>query len=447
MKAFIPVLLVLLPQIPAAQNLTVNVQVTNISCIGKTDGKVKLSIVSGALPVAYQWTNLNNGFNGTGQIFSVNPQATLSNLTAGDYQFTLTDATGKDTVLQTKVAEPAQLQGQIQFVTNFGGYVLRCPDSKDGRALAFVTGGTVAADYKFSWSNGEADILADSLPAGPISVTVTDDRGCMLKLTDTISGPSPIETQIAAVGETCFGESSGQIELQSITGGVPPYSIRFDGNLQASGQTQWLNLPNGQYFIIVEDVNGCSKTDGVVLPSGLEFTFDAGPDTALFSGDTLLLALLTDKPIDTLFWSPAQYVLPAGATEARLFPYFDTEFYITAVDTNGCVAADRIVVTVHRNRQVFVPNVFAPAGKMPENQSFTVFGGGGIHEVALLQVYDRFGKQWFENRRFPVNDPNAGWRGNAGAREADPGVYFWYAVVRYTDGREETLRGDVTLIR
>lgn len=112
------------------------------------------------------------------------------------------------------------------------------------------------------------------------------------------------------------------------------------------------------------------------------------------------------------------------------------------------MATDELHVEVKRERDVYVPNVFAPEmADLTENQVFSVYGGKGIKTVSSLRVYDRFGRLWFENRNFAVNDPAAGWGGAHEAAEAPAGVYLWRAVLLYNDGRELLLQGDVTLVR
>jgi hypothetical protein len=189
------------------------------------------------------------------------------------------------------------------------------------------------------------------------------------------------------------------------------------------------------------------KTEAVILPSGLEFILTLSNDTTMLSGDTLRLLYATDPPADTLIWQPAQGVQVISPTEMLFFPTFSTTYQVTAVNADGCLAEGAIRITVSRDRDTYVPNVFAPAAQNVDNRRFTVFGSAGIRTVALFQVFDRFGRLWFENRNFPVNDPAAGWDGAQATEEAPVGVYLWRAVVQYTDGREIKLQGDVTVVR
>lgn len=431
----------LLAQNPAP---VVQISVADISCTGRKDGRLELTLLQGAPPVDFSWTNLNTSAQGLGQFVSLNQPILLSNLDAGLYRFQFTSADGVDTTVQRLLNEPLPLNTALFLLTGSGSFQLTCAGDAEAEVLCDVTGGT--PPLTFAWSNADKGSRADSLPPGPVSVTVTDARGCMLEADTVLKAPPPISATVSAEGETCLGQNTGQISVGGVSGGVPPYQYALN-NDPPGAQTAWTDLPHGQYFLSVIDAAGCVHQEGIILPSGLEFTLKLGADTTMLSGDTLLLTLQVDPPADTILWSPARGVQMKSPTEVLLFPSLGTTYQVTAINSSGCIATDNIEITVNRHRDIYIPNAFAPQGQEAVNQSFTVFGGGGIRTVALLRVYDRFGRLWFENRNFPVNDPASGWRGADGNDQAPPGVYLWRAVLRFTDGREEVLQGDVTVVR
>lgn len=422
----------------------VYVAVTDISCAGRTDGQLELTLQNGALPVAFQWTNLNTGAIGSGQLPAIQQPLLLTSLPAGIYRFSFADANGADTTMQRILLEPPPLQANFALLTNFGGYQLQCAGGTNAEVLLEMKGGTIP--LSFLWSNGDRGIRADSLSAGPISVSITDARGCMLLADTVLKAPAPILTAVGVEGETCFGQNSGLISVQSVSGGVPPYQFSLNGD-PPGNQMAWTDLPNGPYFLFVEDAIGCVHTDGIILPSGLEFTLNLGPDTSMLSGDTLHLTIQSDPPADTLIWQPATGVQMVSAAGVLLTPQLSTTYRVTAVNADGCVAEDEIRVTVNRDRDIYAPNVIKPLAQDAENRAFTLYGSAGIRTVSVLQVYDRFGRLWFERRNFPVNDTASGWTGADGADEAPSGVYLWRAILLFTDGRELRLMGDVTVLR
>lgn len=438
--------LFLLPVLASAQPFRLaDLSATDVSCAGSLDGALQIGLIQGVPPASFQWTRLPNAPSGSGTLNSSTPVAAIDDLPPGAYRVTVTDATGHDTLLFAIIGEPFPLSGTLEVQSDYNQYAVSCADGADGLAKANIQGGTPY--YVYHWSGGqENDPVADSLPSGLIELTVTDSRGCSIVLNAALDAPPPLQSTVEAVGEKCYGENTGAINVQQIQGGVPPYLIRFDAGA-FSTQTSWSDLPPGQHFITVEDANGCQTAEAAVLPLGFQFEFDAGPDTTLLAGDSLQVLLSAEKPLDTVLWSPSASVLAYSPTSATLFPVFYTRYQLVAIDTNGCKAVDEVVVAVHRDRQVYAPNVFAPEGQSADNRAFTLYGGGGIRYVAVFQVFDRFGQLIFEKEKVPLNDPAQGWQGVVNGEIGQPGVYVWHAVVAFTDGREEIYQGDVLLMR
>lgn len=439
-------LLFLLPGWLSAQPVRLaELNAAAISCTDRDDGVLQISLIDGASPATFQWTRLPNSPAGSGSVSASSPIASISDLPPGAYRVSLVDANGADTIMFAIVEEPLPLSAALSIATDFNGFGVSCSGGADGQLRAQVSGGTPY--YVFDWSAGNANNpLADSLEAGEHRLTVSDSRGCSLELSATLTEPAPIETQVNAVGEKCFGENSGLIELQQTTGGVAPYLASLDDEPFAT-QTVWPDLLPGAHFLTVEDANGCRHIDGVVLPTGFQFAFSAGSDTVLLAGDSLHVALSSANLLDTVIWTPSASVAAADAQTATLFPLFSTRYQLTAIDLSGCKAVDDLSVVVRRDRAIYAPGAFAPEGQNADNQRFTIYGGEGIRAVATLQVFDRLGRLIFENRNFPVNDPASGWDGIVDGEIALPGVFVWHAVIDFTDGREEVYQGDVFLLR
>ncbi len=96
--------------------------------------------------------------------------ATATNLMAGTYSVTATDAAGCDTTLSTTITAPAALG-----IANLAVVDETCAGSGNGQITATVTGGT--GPYHFAWSNGDTT-TSITAGAGTYSLTVTDANGC-----------------------------------------------------------------------------------------------------------------------------------------------------------------------------------------------------------------------------------------------------------------------------
>lgn len=409
------------------------------SCFGRDDGCWTLTLQQGVPPVTFTWVNLHTGAQGGDVLLQMGQPVRIEQLRAADYRFHFTDGHGVVHVVQASLTEPPPLEGHF-FV-----FAPPEPCSYTGWVGFFqVKGGS--PPYAYEWSNGHTSARLGSITSGLWRVLATDAKGCRVETDTLLQLPEPLQLSARVWGESCAGKGDGRLAVDSARGGIPPYVFALD-NSALSPQTAWANLPPGLHVLRMEDAAGCSALVGAVVPSGLTFAFDAGPDTVLFQGDTLRRALRSSLPLQEISWQPAKGVLESGPAIAVLSPYFTTHYQLTALSTSGCLATTRLRVGVEPQRKVYAPNAFGPQAERPENRAFTLFGEVGVEQVVLLQVFDRQGQLLFENRNFPPNAPAFGWDGLWRGQMAPPGVYAWLAVVRYTNGKEVTLHGDVTLVR
>jgi len=332
-----------------------------------------------------------------------------------------------------------------------------CFDRNDGLFQVKLLAGMVPVTFSFkNLTNGDIGYRAyatagqmvtlDSLYRGDYIFTFYEADGRKTILTDALGSPPALESDFTAQGEKCAGENAGQLAITNVSGGVAPYQYALN-NTGPGTKSFWTDLVPGPYFLTVIDAVGCTRQAGAVLPVGTQFTLDIGADTSIYSGDTLDYQLTANHLLDSVRWTPARYVTISSPDQARLFPFSTTTFHAYATDSSGCVAMNELTVTVHRLRDVYVPNVFSPESSDPVNRTFTVFTSGGVATVESLRIFDQAARPVFERTKFAPNDSSLGWDGSFGNKRLLPGVFLYHAVIRYTDGRTEDFTGDVTLLR
>ncbi|MBK9453068.1 MAG: SprB repeat-containing protein [Bacteroidetes bacterium] len=103
---------------------------TNVSCNGANDGSINLTVTGGADCVAYTF-NWSNGAT----------TEDVSNLTAGNYSVTITDANGCSTSSSFTLTEPALLVSSGVAATYVCGTNVSCNGANDGSINLTVTGG------------------------------------------------------------------------------------------------------------------------------------------------------------------------------------------------------------------------------------------------------------------------------------------------------------------
>lgn len=137
-----------------------DVGLTNVKCFGSTSGGIALTPKGGIAPYSVKWSN------GA----STN---TLTNLAAGRYKATLTDANNCTFAVDSVVSQPAAALGFTYTKTDEA-----CKGFSDGSITLSPTGGT--SPYKISWSSGSASLTRDSLTSGRYAFTMVDSNSCKL---------------------------------------------------------------------------------------------------------------------------------------------------------------------------------------------------------------------------------------------------------------------------
>ena len=213
--------------------LDVTGDITNVDCFGASTGAVDLSVSGGSGPYAYAWSN--NTFN-----------QDITNVPAGTYTVTVTDANECSVILSFTVTQP----DEIQLTTTADDIV--CGGTATGTIQAIAAGG--AGGFTYLWSNGATTATISNVPAGIYSVTVTDANGC----TDVTTGISldelPQLTCEVIVDQEPTTGNNGQLTAD-VTGGTQPFTYAW-----STGQTTQTigGLSGGTYSVTVTDFNGCT---------------------------------------------------------------------------------------------------------------------------------------------------------------------------------------------
>lgn len=232
---------------PAAFDVTPSA--TMASCNGVCDGTATVTVNSGGVgALSYQWDD---------PVFQTTP--TAIGLCAGNYQCTITDANNCDTVITVVVQEPLAIS-ITTLPTN-----PTCAGSCDGQITALLTGGTVAVDYTYLWtdqSNGNTvgtTATVTGLCAGTYDLLVTDDNGCTATASVTlVDNPNMTGTVTTTLSDCSLCNGTGSIV---VNGGTPPYNYQWSGPpLTGQGTANVTGLCGGAGNVIVTDSVGCQDT-------------------------------------------------------------------------------------------------------------------------------------------------------------------------------------------
>jgi len=184
------------------QDLQITATNTNVLCFGQFNGTINTTITGGTTPYTYLWNNNSNNQN-------------LTQLDAGIYTLTVTDAQSCQEQISVTVTQPNQLVATSTF-TN-----VNCFGQSTGAIDVTVTGGT--QQYNYAWGSGQLTQDITGVPAGSYVLTITDANGCTTQHNRTISQNSQIMVGQTVTHVSCNGQSNGAIALTA-TGGITPYT-------------------------------------------------------------------------------------------------------------------------------------------------------------------------------------------------------------------------------
>ncbi len=218
---------------------------TNVSCNGGNNGTATATATGGVAPYTYSWNTT-----------PVQTTAAISNLTAGTYRVTVTDANNCVKTVSVTVAQPATPLAITTAQTN-----IFCNGGTNGTATVTATGGT--RPYSYLWSDGQTTATAVTLAPGNYSVTVTDANGCTKGATFTITQPTSLSLTATKTDVSCNGGSNGTATVTA-TGGTTPYAYSWN-TIPVRTTATATSLISGAYTATVTDAKGCVQTAAVTI--------------------------------------------------------------------------------------------------------------------------------------------------------------------------------------
>ena len=146
----------------------------NVTCNGGAEGAATATVTGGTAPYRYEWSNGAR-------------TASLSGLTAGTYEVTVTDDGGCVAVSSVTVTETSSIELDLSSTEDSG--------DADGSVMVIASGGT--APYSYAWNTDPVQTTATvtGLPAGTYEVAATDANGCV--------AVSSITVRLSLAGDDC----------------------------------------------------------------------------------------------------------------------------------------------------------------------------------------------------------------------------------------------------
>lgn len=275
--------------------------------------------------------------NGIGTPQSINVPVPISqavsNLPAGNYTITATDAAGCVQIKTVTLTAPNS--PTLNSITPTSE---TCAGSNDGSVSVSVSGGNGTLTY--SWSNSQSGSVINNLAPGAYSVTITDASNCSVSAS-TIIAAGPVCCNISfasSVTTPLCGNSNGSIDF-SVVSGSGNYSFSWSNG----GSTEDLsNLGAGSYTVTVNDIGqGCSKDTTIIVnnANGPAINSITSLDETCAGSNDGSVSVTASGGTGVLSYSWSN-----RGTTANISSLSPGQYTITVLDATNCAAIGNAVV-------------------------------------------------------------------------------------------------------
>jgi hypothetical protein len=327
-----------------------------------------MTITGGTAPFYYSASTGN-------VLISYSRTYTLSGLSAGQYNFQVTDAGLCQMLAGTTLETP----GGITSVT-VQGQNSTC-SSTNGSITINVVGGTVPYTYtlispngnQLNINNSQSTQIFENLGTGTYTVGVSDNTGCSYIQETTLIAQNKFTISTNVVGTSC-GQNNGSVTIYSTSGGTLPldYSVDgiqnvFDTNLSA---VTFNNLTSGTHIITVTDADGCTQTTNILVPSSQPLSYSLFSTSCGSGNNGKITAFITSgEPPFTFNWSDN---VPNEPQQIQVSGLTAGTYSLTVVDVNGCSLTRNTTISCNQNYASY--QTYTMGAEIFNIQSPTKFG-------------------------------------------------------------------------
>jgi gliding motility-associated-like protein len=411
--------------------IQVEEEIENISCSNESKGTIKVTASGGKAPFQYLWSNGNTSDK-------------ITDLEAGEYALTVTDANGCSIskTYTVNASEPMTVTAEISEV-------LLCADAETGKITLDIQGGI--APYTFLWNNGSKEKDLENLTKGEYSVKITDSIGCEITKIFTVSGPEKLTAKIeTTVDVNCETNAAKGVAWVSIKGGKAPYQIKW---LNLDKNTQEVEfLTERELSVEVTDANGCKIIEkifvdysNIAAKDRLDFDVKKvklNTEDEILVDDQLKFESKISEDFIAWEWSFGDGTVSTDKDPVHVFKMpGEFEVVLKAYDIFGCSSVQKEEVKVNEvTEYLMMPNAFTP-------------NSDGLNDVFKpktkgisgyqMYIFNKWGELIFSND----SKSNEGWNGTLNGQLLPSGNYVYKVSFQTPNGEMIEKAGTVSLMR
>ena len=197
-------------------------------------------------------------------------------------------------------------------------------------------------------------------------------------------------------------------------------------------------LDTSKYALVFIDKDNCEDT------LYMDYEIRPLPPVEIINNDTIIkygsdiMLLATGGYLYT--WTPSATLSNPNIVNPMASPKEPTLYYVYGIGENGCKKIDSVMVDIDYSSNLFVPTAFTPNGD-GKNDVFRV-SNITFQRLQEFKVFNRWGQEIFS-----TTDIKQGWDGSWRGQPQDMGVYHYIIKLATPEGKIETYKGDVMLVR
>ena len=265
----------------------------------------------------------------------------------------------------------------------------------------------------------------------------------IINLLIDVLAPMNLESNIE---DSCPDEGTGQININNITNGEPPFFYSLN-NGPFAGIEILDNLETGDYSLTIRDNNNCETTEDLTIESiqNIEVVFEE----AIFECQSDSVSIEIETPFHDIDSLNIEWISTSlfNAANNMLFAYEPGifELYISNQCETKNVNIEIGIIEDTIPKTFYSPNVFA-SGLLAPNNGFKIFFPPETEVISFeIMIYDRWGSKVFTSL-----DPDFCWDAYYHNDFLEAGVYVWKLDATIQSCKQESVisrTGNVTFLK
>jgi gliding motility-associated-like protein len=381
-----------------------SVDSTHVSCKGASDGSILITPAGGTAPYTFTWDRIP---------VDTNYVSGLSAAFGGEYSVIVSDINEcPPASFSMQIKEP---DVELNITENAGSHVdNECYGGSTGELAVSAAGGWGNYEFSLAGTDWGTTTNYNGLASGNYYIRVRDSGECYDSVMVTISQPSEIsiiEVAASHINAQCYGDNTGQLEVQA-SGGTPDYEYSID-NANWSTNPLFESLYADSHIIWVRDANECIDSATFLLTEPEQLVIEV-----TVSGDTINAAATGGT-------APLFYSLNSGSLQVSgLFTGLsEGDYLVMVIDGHSCSTDTTVTVGEVEppppDTLITIYDAFSPNADGKND----VWNIGNIQDYpdCVVKIFNTWGTAVFSSNGY--EEP---WDGKHNGKELPSGTYYYY---------------------